>query len=164
MFASLGLWHSACQTHYWAQLPWVFFVLLGVTLDSAETPLLILAPDCYCTCTKPLEIPDGKCLGCNLTGWVVFNQKYQHPQTYSKNDPPEPPPHQGTFVCSICFLFFLIFVVFCPSFAFSPSVSFTSSSLKATHSVWLQALFPLTEVSSMERCMHWCKMNVFCAF
>ena len=30
-------WRSECQTYCWAQYPWIFFVSLGVTLDSAET-------------------------------------------------------------------------------------------------------------------------------
>ena len=31
-------WRSECQMNCWAQYPWIFFVALGVTLDSAETP------------------------------------------------------------------------------------------------------------------------------
>ena len=36
--------------------------------------------------------------GCNLTGWVVFRQKYQK-QIYSRNDPPQTPTQSvGVFV------------------------------------------------------------------
>ena len=31
------LWHSECLIYCWAHYPWVVFVFLGVTLDSAET-------------------------------------------------------------------------------------------------------------------------------
>ena len=32
------VWRSECQIYGWAQYPWIFFVSLGMTLDSAETP------------------------------------------------------------------------------------------------------------------------------
>ena len=40
------LWRSECQMYCWTQCSWVLSVLLGVALDSAETPFAKTPPPC----------------------------------------------------------------------------------------------------------------------
>ena len=74
----------------------------------------------------------------SLGGWLSIEIS-KIPSSIVKNGHEKPPPKGVLFFMFQSFLFFLIFVVFCPSFVLSPSVSLTSSSLKATHALRLPA-------------------------